>query len=729
MFANRVLLAAVFGAVTVAPVWAGDPKPMTPPTPPPGRAQELPRPDGVVQKELREAQKRMEKLAIEKPGRKVSTVIPLAILDPRDAVAALTKICGPAGPVGTILPLPDESGLLVYADPEKTLEIRHILRLLGEPEKKKWPSVIPISNLVDLEEVVKSVEKKLPAGSVLEPLPKEHALLVYATDEKLKEIREILRLLSAEKPAPPVAPKTFPFSFKEAKWDEVLDVYSKHSGLTLITTVKPTGKFTFTPPAGKEYTVEEMTDIINEALVPQKRILIRRHLTFFIHPTDERVDGMLARTELADLEWLDKGNYVSVVIPLAKVKGDEIFPEVKLLLGPLGSILPSEQWLLVQDTVGNLRQIVMVIRTAEKKAAERAQPELPKKFPIQFKKTKWEDVLDWYAKLTGLKAEVKVKPKGSLTCVPRADRQFTLNDITDLLNEALEQHKLLLIPTRNSFAVVSVEEKIDPKLIPTVELKDLANLPRSALVEVAIPFGSDLPLDDLVDELKKLLTPFGEILYAKGNWLILRDTVVNIQRIRSTCSDCAAPHLLPPHGRGARREAPQPAPKTFPFSMKDAAWDDVFAAYAKLTGLQAVVNSKPKGTFTFVPSDPDREFTLAEITDIINDALLAKNHLLIRRHMTFVVVPADKKVDPVLVPRIALHELPGRGRTELVEVIIPLRSVNEIDASEEAKKLLGQFGSASALRNGVLIVTDTAGNVAKIKKRVDELAAEEPGKK
>jgi hypothetical protein len=93
---------------------------------------------------------------------------------------------------------------------------------------------------------------------------------------------------------PQPAPRTVSVWFKDAKWDAVLDWYAAETGLVMITTVRPKGQFNFTPPREKRFTLEEITDIINEALAQQKMILIRRHMTFFIQSTDERLDGARA---------------------------------------------------------------------------------------------------------------------------------------------------------------------------------------------------------------------------------------------------------------------------------------------------------------------------------------------------------------------------------------------------------------------------------------------------
>jgi hypothetical protein len=76
--------------------------------------------------------------------------------------------------------------------------------------------------------------------------------------------------------------------------------------------------------------------------------------------------------------------------------------------------------------------------------------------------------------------------------------------------------------------------KIDPKLIPITEIKDLAGTPRTALVEVVIPFESAWSGEEVVGELKKLVTPFGEVVSVKDKSIRVRNTAANIQRIRMT---------------------------------------------------------------------------------------------------------------------------------------------------------------------------------------------------
>ncbi len=162
-------------------------------------------------------------------------------------------------------------------------------------------------------------------------------------------------------------------------------------------------------------------------------------------------------------------------------------------------------------------------------------------------------------------------------------------------------------------------------------------------------------------------------------------------------------------------EKPKPAaePKKYSFQFKDVPWDDVLAWYAKTSRLTPILTVKPTGKLTFTPPTPDRQYVLGEITDVLNEAMAPQKLLLIRRLATFVIVPRDGKVDTALVPRIDASELPQRGKTELVQVLIPLSTLTMEDTVPEMKKLLTPLGSIRA-RGNQLMVTDVAGNVRRI---------------
>jgi hypothetical protein len=185
----------------------------------------------------------------------------------------------------------------------------------------------------------------------------------------------------------------------------------------------------------------------------------------------------------------------------------------------------------------------------------------------------------------------------------------------------------------------------------------------------------------------------------------------------------------PGPGKGPPAPAAPAAPrqKTYLFEMRDKPWTSVIEWYSEVSGLPFAGNVKPTGTFTFLPARGKRLYTLAEITDILNEALQAhaiQKYLLVRRTASFTLLPADEAVDTTLVPEVSLAELEKRGQTELVRVMLPLKSVSASDIAPEVQKMLGPFGKVVPLeRSKRLILQDTAGNLRRAVRIIQDLEA------
>jgi type II secretion system protein D len=118
---------------------------------------------------------------------------------------------------------------------------------------------------------------------------------------------------------------------------------------------------------------------------------------------------------------------------------------------------------------------------------------------------------------------------------------------------------------------------------------------------------------------------------------------------------------------------------------------------------------------------------MGEVIDIINDGLLSiaptQRYIMINRERNFTVLPADEKVDPALLPQISPEEIDDstRGRNELVQVVLPLKTLDAETLAPEVKKTMGPFGEVSALPAGnQLFLIETVGNLRRIKKRLDD---------
>src|SRR5205823_14175840 len=105
-----------------------------------------------------------------------------------------------------------------------------------------------------------------------------------------------------------------------------------------------------------------------------------------------------------------------------------------------------------------------------------------------------------------------------------------------------------------------------------------------------------------------------------------------------------APAQRAPMGEPANR----PELKTYKFEFRDKRWTDVLDWFTQISGLQFHSPYKPTGTFTSIAPKlanvQPREYTIPEIVDILNEALLLQKFLLIRREATYTIIPADEKI-------------------------------------------------------------------------------------
>jgi type II secretion system protein D len=170
------------------------------------------------------------------------------------------------------------------------------------------------------------------------------------------------------------------FEFSNAPWSSVLEYLTKITGLPIASPVRPTGSFTFIPakmPDGKDktYTVAEIIDVLNESLLTQKFIIVRRVATIGIFPADEPLDGSLFKTvtlqELTGPE-LAKTEMVRLVYQLKQLNAEAFAQSAKKLMGPFSQVVPIEEanQLILVDTVANLRGVVATIKEVEDKGVE-----------------------------------------------------------------------------------------------------------------------------------------------------------------------------------------------------------------------------------------------------------------------------------------------------------------------------------------------------------------------
>jgi len=177
----------------------------------------------------------------------------------------------------------------------------------------------------------------------------------------------------------------------------------------------------------------------------------------------------------------------------------------------------------------------------------------------------------------------------------------------------------------------------------------------------------------------------------------------------------------------------KPKEKTYKFSMDGKPWRAVFTWLSEETGKPVLSVHTPTGSMSFV-GPANKEYTMPEIIDIINEALLSGNQTqkfyLVNRERTFTLIPADEKLDPVVLPTVRPDDLEKHGKTEMVRLIMPLRVLVADDMADKVKRLLGPFGESVAMTaTGVnqLILMDTVGNLKSIRDLIRTIEDDQTG--
>jgi hypothetical protein len=173
-----------------------------------------------------------------------------------------------------------------------------------------------------------------------------------------------------------------------------------------------------------------------------------------------------------------------------------------------------------------LNQAKRRLAMAEKSVAP-AKPE--KLYSIRFENKPWADVLEWFAKESGLVNASKVKPTGTVTIKAPEGKHYTMTEIVDLLNESMAP-KFILVRAKQTFALLPADEMADGSYFRRIELKDLEKCGRTELVSVFLSLGL-LNADDTIPQLKVMLSSFGSIMPLGKNGIIIGDKAKHVKRI------------------------------------------------------------------------------------------------------------------------------------------------------------------------------------------------------
>jgi type II secretory pathway component GspD/PulD (secretin) len=342
-----------------------------------------------------------------------------------------------------------------------------------------------------------------------------------------------------------------------------------------------------------------------------------------------------------------------------------------------------------------------------------------KTFSFEVRSKPWGQVLEWLSDETGLPVVTTRKPVGTFTFVPREPKKRTLSEVIDMINETLAGQKLLLIRRDKSFNLVPTDEKIDPSLVPRVAIDDLASRGKTELVSVVVPLRK-LKAADIAGDLEKLVGPFGKVTaLGRLNQLVVQDQAGNLTQIYATIKG------LEEKETGEARPA-KPAEKRFAFELRDKLWNNVFEWLAEQTGLQVISPSLPRGTFTVI-SPANKTYTIPEIIDLLNDALMTQKYRLIRLEQAYYLTDVGQRLDYDVIPRIELADLDGHSNSEIVSLVVHLSSLVAVDVKDDFTKLLGPYGHVVAMpKSNGLVMRGQVGNLKYLLQTIEEL--EQAGK-
>src|SRR5262249_19390665 len=143
------------------------------------------------------------------------------------------------------------------------------------------------------------------------------------------------------------------------------------------------------------------------------------------------------------------------------------------------------------------------------------------------------------------------------------------------------------------------------------------------------------------------------------------------------------------------------------------------------TKLPVIAPNIPRGSFTFI-SPKDRAYTIPEIIDILNEALLTEEgtnkYIIVRRERSLTLVAADEKVKADVLPEGTRDNMASHGDTEMAWMVLKLNSLVAEDFVKQLKPpVLGAFGDAAAVPDANKVyVLDTVRNLKRIIELVDE---------
>jgi len=176
-----------------------------------------------------------------------------------------------------------------------------------------------------------------------------HAVLTLAVCTGLS----VAQPTTTDAPAPSLR-----FQFSEAPFSQVLDFVARQTGLPVIReAAMPAGTLTFI--SASEYTVPEAIEILNLNLAMHQVRLEREDEFLYLRSNADAARKPTPVTDTTDLDAMDRGEYVTVYIPLNNALASSVLPQLQQLIKEPGNIqaVDSQNMLILVETAAQAKRL------------------------------------------------------------------------------------------------------------------------------------------------------------------------------------------------------------------------------------------------------------------------------------------------------------------------------------------------------------------------------------
>lgn len=148
------------------------------------------------------------------------------------------------------------------------------------------------------------------------------------------------------------------FAFRYQPWSDVLDWFAENANLSLHANEIPSGTCNYTDP--DLYTPDQALDRINELMIAQGFILIRKKRSLYCWPLEKPIPtSLVPQVTVEELDARGENEMVTVHLSLKRLLADEAGKQIEKLKGPFGKVVPvpSVNLIVISDTAANVRLI------------------------------------------------------------------------------------------------------------------------------------------------------------------------------------------------------------------------------------------------------------------------------------------------------------------------------------------------------------------------------------